>query len=363
MSEFTADPYASPAPVFTVAGRTEDGLGRDLLRLDVREGVLGLRTMVAHFAATPPDSDGSSAQLSYLDGQVLDLGSALGVALGPPDGERTIFTGTVSALEICFEEAGEQPYVSVFAEDALMRLRMTTRTATYPDSTDAAVVEAVTGEHGLKAQTDADGPTYPVIQQWEQSDLAFLRDRAWRIGAELWADSHDVVHLATRERRPGPELTLVRGQLVALTVRADLAHQRPTVELRGWDHDAARAVSHVSDGAVVAAEVTSGRSGVDVVSKVFTKASLSRSRRDVLDQDTADAYADAEMLRRARAFVTADGTTAGTPDLVPGAKLELQDVGRPFEGAGYRVVHAHHSYDRIAGYRTCFRAERPALAS
>src|SRR5438309_691443 len=220
MSEFTADPYASPAPVFTVAGRTEDGLGRDLLRLDVREGVLGLRTMVAHFAATPPESDGSSAQLSYLDGQVIDLGSTLGVALGPP----------------------------------------------------------------------------------------------------------------------GPELTLVRGQLVALTVRADLAHQRPTVELRGWDHDAARAVSHVSDGAVVAAEVTSGRSGVDVVSKVFTKASLGRSRRDVLDQDTADAYADAEMLRRARAFVTADGTTAGTPDLVPGAKLELQDVGRPFEGAGYRVV-------------------------
>lgn len=363
MSELSVHPFSSPAPVFSVAGRTEGRLGRDLLRLDVREGALGLRTMVAHLSAIGPDSDGSSEQLSYLDGQVLDLGTALTVTIGLAGGERKIFTGAVSALEVGFEE-GATPYVSVFAEDALMRLRMTTRTATYTESTDAAVVQAVAGEHGLRAETDADGPTYPVIQQWEQSDLAFLRDRAQRINAELWLDSKDVVHLATRERRPGPELTLVQGnELVKLSARVDVAHQRPTVELRGWDHEGVRAVSHVADGGVVAAEVSSGRSGVDVVSKLFASSSISRSRRDVLDQDTATAYADAEMLRRARGFVTVDGTTSGTPDLVPGAKLDLRRVGRPFEGAGYRVVHAHHSYDLTTGYRTRFRAERPALTS
>ncbi|MGW1346192.1 phage late control D family protein [Kribbella sp. NPDC002412] len=363
MTEFAAHPFSSAAPVFSVAGRTEGRLARDLLRLDVREGVLGLRTMVAHFGAIAPDADGSAEQLSYLDGQVLDLGSALTVTIGPAAGERKIFRGTVSALEVCFEE-GAVPYVSVFAEDALMRLRMTTRTATYSDSSDADVVSAVAAEHGLDAKTDVDGPTYPAIQQWEQSDLAFLRDRAQRLDAELWVDSEDVIHLAGRERRPGVELTLVQGnELIGLTARADVAHQRPTVEVRGWNHDAVKAVTHTADRAVVTAEITTGRSGVEIVSNLFQRSSISRSRRDVLDQSTADAYADAEMLRRARSFVTVVGTTSGTPDLVPGAKLDLRRVGRPFEGSGYRVVHAHHSYDLTTGYRTRFRAERPAIVA
>jgi phage protein D len=294
---------------------------------------------------------------------VLDLGTALTVTIGPAAGERKIFRGTVSALEVCFEE-GSVPYVSVFAEDTLMRLRMTTRTATYADSSDADVVTAVAAEHGLDAKTDVGGPTYAVIQQWEQSDLAFLRDRAQRINAELWVDSEDVIHLAARERRPGAQLTLVQGnELIGLTARADVAHQRPTVEVRGWDHDAVKAVSHTSDRQVVAAEIASGRGGVSIVSNLFNRSSISRSRRDVLDQATADAYADAEMLRRARSFVTVDGTTSGTPDLVPGATLDLRRVGRPFEGGGYHVVHAHHSYDLTVGYRTRFRAERPAIAA
>src|SRR5690349_11734542 len=258
MSDFAAAPFSSAAPVFSVAGSTEGRLGRDLLRLDIREGTLGLRTLVAHFSAIPPDSDGSTEQLSYLDGQVLDLGTALTVTIGPAAGERKIFQGTVSALEVCVEE-GAVPYVSVFAEDSLMRLRMTTRTATYADKSDADVVKAVATEHGLQAQTDVDGPTYGVIQQWEQSDLAFLRDRAHRINAELWVDSTDVIHLAGRERRPGAELTLVQGnELIGVTARADVAHQRPAVEVRGWDHDAVRAITKTSDRSAVAAEITSG---------------------------------------------------------------------------------------------------------
>jgi phage protein D len=203
-----------------------------------------------------------------------------------------------------------------------------------------------------------------VIQQWEQSDLAFLRDRALRLAAELWVDADDVVHLAGRERRPGPEITLVQGnELIGLTARADISHQRARVELRGWDHQSVEAVSHVANGAEVSAEVASGRTGVQVAGQLFPGSIISRSRRDVLDQPMAEAFATAEMLRRARAFVTVDGTTSGTPDLVPGARLDLHRAGRPFEGTGYRVVHAHHSFDLTTGYRTRFRAERPSVPS
>ncbi len=363
MTETVVHPYSSAAPVFTVGGRLEGGLARDLLRLDVSEGVLGLRTLVAHFHAVGPGSDGSSADLSYLDGAVLDFGSDLVVTLGPAGGERQVFRGVVSGLEVSFAE-GEFPYVSVFAEDALMRLRLHSRTASYADSTDGDIARTLADEHGLDADVDADGPTYPLVQQWDESDLAFLRDRALRVDAELWVDSRDTLHFATRDKRPGAELTLVQGnEMVALTARADLAHQRVEVGVRGWDRDAVEGVDETATDDVVTAETNGGRTGPEVVASVFGSPTLTRARRSAPLADTARAYAEAEMLRRARRFVTVDGVTAGTPDLLPGAHLDLRRVGRPFEGDGYRVVSARHSYDLTTGYRTAFTAERAAVRS
>ena len=44
------------------------------------------------------------------------------------------------------------------------------------------------------------------------------------------------------------------------------------------------------------------------------------------------------MLRRGRSFVTAVGTTRGSPDMVVGSNLSLQSVGAPFDGTGYYVT-------------------------
>jgi phage protein D len=354
MTEPDVHPYSSHAPVFTVAGRTEGGLGRDLLRLDIEEGALGLRSLVAHLHPVGPDSDGSAESLSYLDGALLDFGTELTATLGPAGGERQLFKGTVSGLEVCFAE-GTSPYVTVFAEDALMRLRLTHTTTSYENKTDAQLAEAA---------ADADGPSYPLVQQWDQSDLAFLRERALRVAAELWVDAEDKLHFATRDKRPGADLRLVQGnELIELHARADLAHQRADVKMLGWDDDIAGAVAETAGADLVAADAAGGRTGPSIAAQVYRGPHLTRSRRDAPVADTATAYAAAEMLRRARGFVTVEGTTAGTPDLVPGAYLDLRRVGRPFEGGGYRVVHARHSYDPSIGYRTAFRAERPEVRS
>lgn len=363
MTDTSVHGYSSHAPVWTVDGRAQGGLARDLLHLEIAEGVLGLRTLVAHLHAIGPDSDGSAESLSYLDGSVLDFGSLVTVTLGPAGGERQVFRGTVSGLEVSFTE-GETPHVTVFAEDALMKLRLTHRTASYAEVTDAAIAEAIAGEHGLGAAVDAEGPTYPLVQQWDESDLSFLRDRALRVNAELWVDADDTLHFATRDRREGARLTLVQGnELVSLQARADLAHQRAEVEMRGWDGATVAAVVETAGDDSVTPEVVAGRTGPQIAAQVFGAPRLTRARRDALVSDTARAYADAEMVRRARGFVTVEGMTAGTPDLVPGAHLDLRRVGRPFEGDGYRVVHARHRYDLATGYRTGFRAERPEVRS
>jgi phage protein D len=86
-----------------------------------------------------------------------------------------------------------------------------------------------------------------------------------------------------------------------------------------------------------------------------------RVREAALSGAEASAWARAEMLRRGRRFVTAEGITAGTPQLVVGALLTLDGIGEPFEGAGYYVTTVRHTFDLKRGTRTCFQAERANL--
>jgi phage protein D len=84
--------------------------------------------------------------------------------------------------------------------------------------------------------------------------------------------------------------------------------------------------------------------------------------RDVaLTPAEARAWARAEMLRRGRRFVTVDGVTRGTADMVVGSRLRLELVGPAFEGGGYYVTRVTHTFDRSTGFRTRFEAERPTV--
>jgi phage protein D len=47
--------------------------------------------------------------------------------------------------------------------------------------------------------------------------------------------------------------------------------------------------------------------------------------------------------------------------MVVGSRLRLELVGPPFEGDGYYVTKVAHTFDRTAGFRTRFEAERATL--
>jgi uncharacterized protein len=181
---------AAVAPVFVINERPAPDLARDCQRLAVQEGVDGLRTLEAHFLAVGAGATGPATRMLYLDGS-LDFGKAIKVAVGPDSARRSIFEGLISAIEVIYEE-GEPPIVAVHAEDALMKLRMTRRMHTYRDVTEADLLTEIAGLHGLTPKAEVDGPRYGVVQQANQSDLAFLRARARLVQAELWPHDRNV---------------------------------------------------------------------------------------------------------------------------------------------------------------------------
>jgi phage protein D len=353
--------FVSTAPVFKLDGSVEGSLGRDLLRLEIEHSLEGLKTLSAHFIAVGPGS-GESEQLLHLDGSDLDFGKRLEVSIGPPGDERIVFQGLISAIEADFDE-GRAARAVVFAEDALMKLRMTRRMKTYEQMSDADIAAQIAGEHGLSPDTAADGPSYDVVQQWNQSDLAFLRERARLVQAELWVDDQTLC-FKTRPNRSETTLTLTRGrQLLSARVRADLAHQRSTVKVSGFDASQRAQIEQEAGGDAIQAEASGGRTGPSVLEQALGERVSHRVREAPLVDAEATAWAQADMLRRSRAFVTVTGTTNGSADMVVGSKLTLEDVAPPFEGGDYYVTRICHTYDLDSGHRTHFEAERPTVSS
>jgi uncharacterized protein len=350
----------STAPVFDVEGEVKDELARDLLRLEVDETTAGLKTLTARLLAQGPRPGDPDHDLLYLDGAMLDFGKKLTVSIGPADTARTIFEGLVSGLEVDLHE-GRPPEVIVLCEDRLLDLRMTRRSKTYENMSDANIAEAIASEHGLAAEVDAEGPAYDLVQQWNMSDLAFLRQRGRLIQAEIWFQE-DTLFFKTRDKRAGTELTLVQGNhLVEVEIRADLAHQRTKIKVSGYEAAAREAIDEEAAADAVLAEVSDGLTGPAVLERAFGHRTSFRVREVPLRTTEAAAWAQAEMLRRARRFVTVSGVTRGSADMVVGSRLTLERVGRPFEGPGYYVTRVCHTYDAIDGHRTRFVAERATV--
>jgi len=352
--------FATNVPVFRVDGEKRGELARDLSIVEIEEDTAGLKRMTARFIAQGPKQGETTETQLYLDGDVFDFGKPITISIGPPDEERKLFDGAITGIEVDFAETRPSD-VLVYAEDKLMDFRMTRRSRSYQNKSDADIARDLAGDHGLTPDVDADGPTYDVVQQFNQSDLAFLRARAQLIQAEVWVDG-STLYFKSRANRTATAITLVRGnQLIGVRIRADLAHQRTKVKVSGYDATARAIIDEEAGDDAVQAEVSGGRTGPSVLQKAFGDRVSQRVREVPLTDSEARDWAKAEMVRRARGFVIAEGVTDGTPDMVVGSVLTLQGVGAPFEGGSYYVTRVCHSYDLAHGHRTRFTAERATI--
>jgi uncharacterized protein len=361
--------YFDTRPALQVDGRPVVALARDLLALQIETDLHGLSRLQAVFTATGPDRSGHGAAamgLNWLDGETLDFGRSLAIELGDAADRVRLFEGRISALELRLEP-GRSAELSCDAEDALMALRLRRRLHTWENVSEADLLRRIAADHGLAAAPDIDGPTHDAVPQWNQSDLAFLRERARRLAAEIWIEDR-TLHMAAREHRDAGSLTLVQGaSLQGVALRADLAHQRSAVRVGGWDASAEAEIDETVAADTLAGEAQGGLHGGTVLARAFgdadTTAQTHRVRDVPLRAEHAQAWARAEMQRRGRRFATARGTANGNPALRVGTRLRLERCTPLFDGDGWHVTRTCHRFDTVDGYRTEFEAERAWLGA
>lgn len=348
-----APPIRAARPAVSIGGRDRPAFAQGLTSLLIADEVNG----IARCEATVGNwgTAGTGVGFLYFDRQVVDFGKPFVVRLG----DDALFQGRITGLEAQYP-AGRPPRLTVLAEDRLQDLRMTRRTRSFTDVTDADMVRRIAGEHGLTADADLPGPKYKALAQVNQSDLAFLFDRARASGGEVWVEDTKLV-AKPRARRGGSPLVLTYKQgLREFAVLADLAGQRTSVAVGGWDVALKAGLKGEADDAVVRAELNGGRSGPAVL-----KAALGERKEVVAHavpqaSDEAKAVAEAVMRGLARRFVVGRGTAETDARLRVGGAVDLKGLGPPFEGV-YSVSAVRHLFDGTGGLRTEFTAERPGL--
>jgi uncharacterized protein len=348
--------FYSVRPTVEVDGSANESLAADLVGLLVEETSHGLYRCEATFANWGPR--GRDAGFLWFDRDVLDFGRSLVVGAGSGAAEGTLFEGRIYGLEGHYPP-DRAPEITVLAEDRFQDLRMTRRTRTFEDVSDRDVFERIGRDHQLERALDLAGPTHRVLAQLNQSDLAFLRERARAIGAEVWVTGR-TLHARPRPGRAGQAVTLSLGQgLIAFSVLADLATQRTAVTVGGWDVETKAGIAAEATESAVRSELNGFRSGAAVLQEAFGAHAERIVHMAPFTEEEARALAEAQFRAAARRFVTGRGEAEGDARLRVGATVELLGLGPLFDGR-YTLTEVRHTIGG-EGFRSAFTVERPGI--
>jgi Bacteriophage probable baseplate hub protein len=339
-------------PTINVAGEDDPRLVAGLLKLAICENTHGLFRCEASFGNW--DVSDNPTGFLYFDRRKLDFGKAFKIKLGA----ESLFDGRIMGLEASFPE-GRPPQITVLAEDRFQDLRMTRRTRTFTDVTDTEVMSQIANEHGLTPSVSVQGPSYRVLAQVNQSDLAFLRERARSVNAELWMDG-STLNIKPRSSRNGSAFEMKHGkELREFKVLADLANQRSSVSVNGWDVAGKSALRHEASESVISGELNGDSSGASILGSALARRKELFAHTVPLTGQEAQAIAESSYRMMARRFLVGRGVAETSGRLRVGGFILIKNIGPLFSGK-YYLAEVRHLFDG-KGLRTEFTAERAGL--
>ncbi len=270
----------------------------------------------------------------------------------------TLIKGEITALEPEFQDGGIS-ILAVRGYDKSHRLFRESKSKAYLNIKDSDIASQIAGNAGLSAQVEATTTVYEHIYQDNQTDLAFLTQRAWRIGYECFVDDGKLYF-----RKPpssGTTVTLKWGEdLHSFYPKMTLAEQVNSVEVKGWDKATQNAIIGIATSGVLYPQNGDSKNGA-AWAGTFGAGKHTIVDIPVVSQAEADIIAKARLDELSGAYLEAEGTAFRRPDIKAGQFVQLQGMGSRMSGK-YMVTGATHTIT-LEGLYTTFavRGSRTGL--
>lgn len=254
-----------------------------------------------------------------------------------------VLEGEITAIETEFSEKSQAPII-IRGYDVSHRLHRGRYNRSFQKVTDSDIVKQVIRQVGIKAGTvTATNIVHDYIFQENQTNMEFLRERAARLGFELYVQDGKL-----NFRQPVQDQALTLKWLEDIhnfRVRVTSAEQVKSVEVRGWDYTQKKPIVSTASKEQVITSTDNGDG-----SKSSTKFSI-QPKMIVVDQPVfstkeADKMAQALCNELGGEFVNADAKGGGNPEIRPGRVVKLTEMGT-YSGSYYVTETRHLFNNRI----------------
>jgi phage protein D/phage baseplate assembly protein gpV len=286
------------------------------------------------------------------DKNTFTLGTRLEIAFRAEGDPVVVTSGEVTAVVVEPGQAGRHELV-LTGFDLTHRLAREPKSRSFQRVTDADIASRIAGEYGLDPDVDGTGATHDYVLQAGETDYAFLRRRAARIGYDVWVTDRKFCFKKTPRSSVTPPKLRYGQNLSAFRVRFSAAERCDEVQIRGWDQLGKQAITGKGTETDPGTDAPAAKEMADAARRAFGRVKRSAGQFPVTDQSEADALASSLLLRASGEEVVLHGEAAGDPNIAAGAKVHIEGVGSRLTGA-YRVTGVEHTYGAGRPYVTRF---------
>ncbi|OCQ97364.1 type IV secretion protein Rhs [Nostoc sp. MBR 210] len=250
-----------------------------------------------------------------------------------------VLEGEITAIETEFTSGSQAPII-IRGYDTSHRLHRGRYNRSFQNVTDSDVVNQVIGEAGITAGTVTSTTiVHDYIFQENQTNMEFLRERAARLGFELYVQDSKL-----NFRQPAQNESLSLKWLEDIhnfRVRVSSAEQVSSVEVRGWDYSTKKAIVSTASTEQVITTTDNGK-GSSSSTKFSSQPKMIVVDKPVFSVNEAAKIAQALCNELGGEFVMADAVGEGNPKIRPGKVIKLTDMGS-YSGS-YYVTETHHLF-------------------
>jgi phage protein D len=258
--------------------------------------------------------------------------------------QEFLIEGEITAMEVHFNEKSEA-HMIVRGYDIAHRLHRGRYNRSFLNKTDSDIVRQISTEVGIKhGKIDASGEAHEYVCQANQTNMEFLRERAARIGFELFIKDDKI-----NFRKPESPDSIPLKWLVDISkfsTRVTSAEQVSSVEVRSWDYTKKRLITSTAKAEKLITETGNklGSSSSNKFSNIKSPKMIVVDKPVASDKQAKD-MAQALCDELGGEFVYADAKAFGNPLIRPGRVVTLEGMGDRYSGK-YYVTETRHFYNQ-----------------
>lgn len=317
------------------------------------------------------DADMATIELNnkdskWVDSDLFEKGKTIEIYFGYGHALEKMFKGKIVRPELSFPENGT-PTFTVRAYDLSYQLRRNEEktNTTWQNITDSQLVKKVAAKYGFKSNQlliEETKDLIPYIAQGNLTDWEFLKERAIRIGFELFVES-DEFHF----HRPKDYVKQIPGgfeykrNLKSFEPRLTIQDSVSKVVVKGWNSQKKSPIIAIATSeTTIERPLLGSQSGSDFVKEDFGEGVKVLFDKTPTTQKEAEEIAKAYFKQKEYELIEAHGTCVGEVILKAKSLIAINGVGRKFSGI-YYVTKVVHTLDD-SGYLCEFDCKRNAIS-